>query len=228
MSGERDDGFEFLPDDDELDQEAAIDDVGPEVGALHIVDGDELASHDPGRSDVATSDEDADGGEVAYFDDEEPETGGPAPAADDETNDVEDVLIRQHYAFDADETDDGDGGDADQTDAPPAARWRRRLTQERARVSHLRDQLVADANEAEEAGELAAVDQHQADAASTTYEIEQVKGQIEDLEAELVEIEAAFARIDAGTYGRCEVCDQPISPERLAAVPLTRRCIRHG
>ena len=38
----------------------------------------------------------------------------------------------------------------------------------------------------------------------------------------LVEVEAAIERIKAGTYGTCEITRQPISPERLEAIPWTR------
>lgn len=39
-------------------------------------------------------------------------------------------------------------------------------------------------------------------------------------------IEAALARIDAGTYGRCEDCGQVVAAKRLAAMPDARLCIR--
>lgn len=42
---------------------------------------------------------------------------------------------------------------------------------------------------------------------------------------ELAEVEAAIDRIRAGTYGICEVTGQPIAPERLRAIPWTRRCV---
>ena len=37
-------------------------------------------------------------------------------------------------------------------------------------------------------------------------------------------IEEALARIRRGTFGVCEVCQQPISKARLEAVPWTRHC----
>lgn len=40
----------------------------------------------------------------------------------------------------------------------------------------------------------------------------------------LGEVDAALARLDAGTFGTCEVCHTPVEPERLAADPLTRTC----
>lgn len=38
-------------------------------------------------------------------------------------------------------------------------------------------------------------------------------------------IDEALARIERGTYGICEVCEQPISAVRLTAVPWTRLCL---
>ena len=38
----------------------------------------------------------------------------------------------------------------------------------------------------------------------------------------LKEIEAAIRRMEAGTYGICEITNQPISPERLESIPYTR------
>jgi len=37
-------------------------------------------------------------------------------------------------------------------------------------------------------------------------------------------IEDALARIRAGTFGVCQVCQQPVSRARLEAVPWTRLC----
>ena len=39
--------------------------------------------------------------------------------------------------------------------------------------------------------------------------------------------EEALARLEAGTYGRCEVCDKPIPDERLEANPTARYDIEH-
>jgi RNA polymerase-binding transcription factor DksA len=41
---------------------------------------------------------------------------------------------------------------------------------------------------------------------------------------ELEGIKAALARIEAGTFGRCVVCDEAIPPERIAASPAAIRC----
>ncbi|GAA4084743.1 TraR/DksA family transcriptional regulator [Actinomadura miaoliensis] len=41
----------------------------------------------------------------------------------------------------------------------------------------------------------------------------------------LRDIEAALARVDAGTYGLCEDCGEPISQARLEILPHARRCV---
>jgi DnaK suppressor protein len=38
-------------------------------------------------------------------------------------------------------------------------------------------------------------------------------------------VDAALARLDAGTYGACLRCGQPIAPERLDALPWAPHCI---
>ena len=40
----------------------------------------------------------------------------------------------------------------------------------------------------------------------------------------LDEVERALARLDDGTYGRCETCGEPIGDERLAELPVVRSC----
>jgi DnaK suppressor protein len=39
------------------------------------------------------------------------------------------------------------------------------------------------------------------------------------------EIGRALARMDLGTYGRCEACGAPIARERLEAIPQARYCV---
>lgn len=42
--------------------------------------------------------------------------------------------------------------------------------------------------------------------------------------AELRQIDAALARVEAGTYGTCLNCGDPISAERLAVLPAAPLC----
>ena len=41
----------------------------------------------------------------------------------------------------------------------------------------------------------------------------------------LTKIDEAFARIESGSYGRCEECEEEIGLERLKARPVTTLCI---
>jgi sigma-B regulation protein RsbU (phosphoserine phosphatase) len=43
----------------------------------------------------------------------------------------------------------------------------------------------------------------------------------------LEEVDAALARIDTGTYGKCESCHDSIETDRLIADPLVRFCLDH-
>ena len=48
--------------------------------------------------------------------------------------------------------------------------------------------------------------------------------QVRDL---IQEVDAALARMEAGTYGLCEVCHEPVETDRLITDPLTRFCLDH-
>ena len=43
--------------------------------------------------------------------------------------------------------------------------------------------------------------------------------------SQLREVRAALARLDAGTFGECLSCEEPINPKRLKAVPWAPLCI---
>ncbi|MDA0786082.1 MAG: TraR/DksA family transcriptional regulator [Proteobacteria bacterium] len=42
---------------------------------------------------------------------------------------------------------------------------------------------------------------------------------------EIRKIKTALSRIEAGTYGICLTCQEPIAPERLKALPYATKCI---
>lgn len=50
---------------------------------------------------------------------------------------------------------------------------------------------------------------------------------LKELEIRYNEVLAALARIEAGTYGICEVSHEPIEEDRLAADPAARTCKAH-
>jgi DnaK suppressor protein len=50
---------------------------------------------------------------------------------------------------------------------------------------------------------------------------------LEKLDKQLTEVNDALSRIDEGTYGLCEVSNEPIEKERLEANPSARTCLKH-
>ncbi|HSX67613.1 TraR/DksA family transcriptional regulator [Nocardioides sp.] len=68
-------------------------------------------------------------------------------------------------------------------------------------------------------------DEHDPEGATIAFERSQVGALIRQAREGLLEVEAALARVDAGTYGVCERCGEPIGTERLEARPVARLCI---
>jgi RNA polymerase-binding transcription factor DksA len=63
-----------------------------------------------------------------------------------------------------------------------------------------------------------------ADAATDTYDRDLALGMLSSEQDAIYEIDEAINRIHNGTYGICEVTNQPIEPARLQAIPWTRFC----
>jgi RNA polymerase-binding transcription factor DksA len=104
---------------------------------------------------------------------------------------------------------------------------RTRLDEERRRLEETRvaAQDLVSGNSEEATQELASYDQHLADEGTETFERERDISVLQRVEAQLGEIDAALARIEAGTYGKCELCGKPIGDERLEAMPAARYCL---
>ena len=66
---------------------------------------------------------------------------------------------------------------------------------------------------------------HMAETASVTLDREIDYTLEENSEHVLSAIETALAKIEDGSFGICETCGQPISEERLAAMPWVTQCI---
>jgi DnaK suppressor protein len=64
------------------------------------------------------------------------------------------------------------------------------------------------------------------DSASTTDEIETHAGLIARAEEKLRYLGEAFARLDAGQYGRCLKCGSTIPIEPLMAIPFASYCVQ--
>ena len=103
--------------------------------------------------------------------------------------------------------------------ATHAAEFRKRLAAARLRVAR----TVTLTDEEQQALTARGVHDLAGDAADDA-----LAGLLERLQGherrELDEIDAAQARLEAGVYGVCEGCHQPIPLARLRAMPAARRC----
>lgn len=73
-------------------------------------------------------------------------------------------------------------------------------------------------------GELS-FDQNFADSSQVTAERGEVEALAGNLRESLSDVEDAIAKLDNGTFGTCESCGQPISPDRLEAKPAAKLCM---
>jgi RNA polymerase-binding transcription factor DksA len=77
----------------------------------------------------------------------------------------------------------------------------------------------------EASGSLSNTPLHLADLGSDTFEHEVTLGLLETEGQVLGDIAAALDRLDNGTYGKCESCEDEIPRERLEALPYVRHCL---
>ncbi|WP_169306531.1 TraR/DksA C4-type zinc finger protein [Cohnella pontilimi] len=82
--------------------------------------------------------------------------------------------------------------------------------------------------EAVSSGELSTYDNHPADIATEAFERERDQAIDETFSDKLQDINAALQRMEQGTYGICEVCENQIPYERLEALPWTAFCVDHA
>ncbi len=100
------------------------------------------------------------------------------------------------------------------------------LEAERARVVVRLAALTADHDSVVAASlDTNADDEHDPEGATIAFERSQLGSLVRQARDHLAEIDAAVARIDAGHYGACEVCERTIPDARLEARPTARRCV---
>jgi RNA polymerase-binding transcription factor len=63
------------------------------------------------------------------------------------------------------------------------------------------------------------------DAAIQNYSTDWAAAALDRTRRTLREVEAALGRIEAGSYGVCEVCETSIPKARLEALPWARSCV---
>jgi RNA polymerase-binding protein DksA len=104
--------------------------------------------------------------------------------------------------------------------------YRKRLEAELAELNGQRDDLeeATNASMAEAAGEVG-FDEEYADAGSYTFERERDLSLVDNVKDLIEKVKHALARIDDGSYGRCEACGKPIEADRLDALPYATLCL---
>jgi DnaK suppressor protein len=107
-----------------------------------------------------------------------------------------------------------------------AERFRARLEAERVRVEAAIENLrSAHPGSMGDEVDESSLDNHLAETASVTIDRE-IDYSLEENETRvLAAIDAALARIDDGSFGRCERCGGQIEEERLEAIPYATLCI---
>jgi len=103
---------------------------------------------------------------------------------------------------------------------------RRKLEQQRRELLKELEQTEASGPRVEDAAELREPRSDRAVDAATAVELEQKLAVEDNLRAQLKMVEQALRKLEAGTYGLCDLCGQPISPERLEALPYANLCIK--
>ena len=93
---------------------------------------------------------------------------------------------------------------------------RAQLTAERERVTGQLQELGVDRD---------TFDEGFADSGQVTAERGEVEAIVGTLRETLNEIDDALRKLEAGTYGLCESCGEPIPEARLEAMPSARLCI---
>ena len=116
--------------------------------------------------------------------------------------------------------------DVEQPDEPDGLANRRRLlgrlADAEARVTALG---VAHAGILSASESSNADDEHDPEGATIAFEREQVAALLAQARRARDDAQWALAELDAGSYGVCEACGQPIGSERLDARPAARTCI---
>jgi len=109
--------------------------------------------------------------------------------------------------------------------------FRARLTSEREK---LEEALAKHGNKQEETGDWQGASDDStpdADPNIVSDQIEELVSNVplvEELEAQYREVKKALEKMDAGTYGICDVCGDEIPIERLEANPAATTCIAHA
>jgi DnaK suppressor protein len=80
--------------------------------------------------------------------------------------------------------------------------------------------------DAERVGALSSAPGHLAELASDASEKAVMYGQLQSQSGELMEVRDALERLENGSFGLCDNCNEAIPIDRLLAIPYARLCMR--
>ncbi len=105
--------------------------------------------------------------------------------------------------------------------------FRQLLITERAKLAKEIRSIAQDTSKSprDASGDLSAYTVHMADMAADTYEREVSMNIVSNEQEILYQIDDALKRLDEGSYGVCQQCNQAITMSRLKAVPYASMCI---
>ena len=101
---------------------------------------------------------------------------------------------------------------------------RSRLEREQKRLIEELEQLKANRRPADERREGSPFGKREEEA-TESLELEKRLALEKRIRDQLAEVEHALHKFDEGTYGLCDVCGQPIDPDRLEALPQATLCL---
>jgi len=102
--------------------------------------------------------------------------------------------------------------------------FRSRLESEQEHLTQELEQLLSSGRQTEDRREGSPFGKREEEA-TESFELEKRLALEKGLRDRLAEIEHALQEIEAGTYGQCESCGQPIDPDRLEALPQATLCM---
>jgi DnaK suppressor protein len=82
--------------------------------------------------------------------------------------------------------------------------------------------IVASAADGSSGGD----DEHDPEGATVAFERQHIAALLGQARSNLAAVDAAIRKLDAGGYGQCDACGEPIGAARLAARPAALTCVR--
>jgi len=68
-------------------------------------------------------------------------------------------------------------------------------------------------------------DEHDPEGSTIAFERAQVSALLMEARNYLHDLDRALERLEAGSYGTCQLCGMTVTPERLEARPATQTCV---